>query len=174
MRKTYLYLIGGQLATISIPVVAQEAPVADIPEAVGQGEITPEALAQVQTWPAERPAAYEAWPQDAQAYFWTLNPERQELFWRLQDADKFTLVAMDDVAREEAWTMVESRMQAMGDEPDGTPPTAPAPVPEPGDAPMPDTTPDTTSDMPGDETPDDDIAGEPMTDDASDPDSIPR
>lgn len=157
MRKTYLYLIGGQLATISIPVVAQEAPTPPIPEAVGQGEITPENLAQVQTWPAERQAAYQAWPQDAQAYFWTLTAERQELFWRLQDADKLALVAMDDVAREEAWTMVEGRMQAMGDEP------AEAPA-SPAD--------DSTDDM-ADDTPDD-MDGEPMEPDGSDPDSIPR
>ena len=156
MRKTYLYLIGGQLATVSIPLMAQDAPVVSVPEAVGQGEITPENLAQVQTWPAERQAAYEAWPQDAQAYFWTLTAERQELFWRLQDADKLALVAMDDAAREEAWTMVEGRMQAMGDEPAATPPI----TPEPDDAPMPDTT--------------DDMAEEPMETDGSDPDSIPR
>ena len=170
MRKTYLYLIGAQVATISIPVLAQEAPAAALPDAVGQGEITPDNLAQVQTWPAERQAAYEGWPQDAQAYFWTLSAERQELFWRLQAADKLALVAMDDLAREEAWSMVESRMQAMGDEPVGTAPVTPEPEPDTDDAPMP----DTTDDIPGDDMPDDDMAGEPMPEDPSDSDSIPR
>ena len=171
MRKTFLYMMGGQLATIAIPVVAQDSmsPTIPPPELGGEGEITPDNVAQVQTWPIERQEAYSQWPQGTQAYFWTLTEERQEWFWQLQDTDKLTLVAMDDTAREEAWAMIEERMNALGNDASTDPasPTDPAGDPVPGD--------DDRAAAGTDPT-DPAMPREPMPDtpDGSDPDSIPR
>ncbi len=111
MRKTFLYLIGGQLATISIPAFAQDAaanpPVEPLPDEAVVGDLTPDQMAESDTWPAERQAMFKAWPLDAQAYFWSLPPERQALFWRLNDKDRLALTAMSDANRDAAWTMIE-------------------------------------------------------------------
>ena len=111
MRKTFMYLVGGHLATISIPLMAQEPVPKSIPDAVGGGTLTPDQMTAYDSWPEERKATYDAWPTDAQAYFWTLTPDRQEVFWMLRDEDKLAVVAMDDTAREEAWAVIESRLE---------------------------------------------------------------
>ncbi len=118
MRKTFLYLIGGHLATISIPALAQDVPatpVPPLPDNVGGGELTPDQMAAYETWPDDKRAMYDAWPTDAQAYFWTLPEARQSLFWRLGDNDKLAIVAMSDPDRDAAWTMIEERAAALGD-----------------------------------------------------------
>lgn len=132
MRKTFWYIVGGQLATISIPALAQDAPMDTAPEAQVDPAPAPSAgssahAAEVAGWPADRQQAYEGWPAEAQDYFWTLTPDRQALFFRLRDTDKLTLLAMDEAGRAEAWAMIESRA-AM------PPPESnmPAPAEEPG------------------------------------------
>lgn len=118
MRKTFWYILGGQIATMSIPALAQD-PSADpahdrdmMAEAPAQSATTDEAAdyeAQMRDWPEDKRIAYEAWSADAKSYFWSLSEERREVFWRLNDADKANLLALDDAGREQAWTMFERR-----------------------------------------------------------------
>lgn len=129
MRKTFLYLLGGQLASISIPVMAQEAPPDAIPEEVGGGTLTPDQMAAYDAWSPERQAQYDAWPTDAQAFFWTLPAARQGIFWMLRDEDKLALVTMDDNGREQAWVAIEQSIDTAP--PDPKPETEPA---EPADS----------------------------------------
>ena len=114
MRKTFWYILGGQLATISIPVMAQDIPETTAPppaDAQPAGAMmTPEQMAVVDGWPEERQVQFRQWPGDVQAYFWTLNSERQELFWRLADGDKLAMVAMDEAGREAAWSQIETQI----------------------------------------------------------------
>ncbi|NNC52001.1 MAG: hypothetical protein HKO08_03040 [Erythrobacter sp.] len=132
MRKTFLYFLGGQLATISIPVIAQESAPDAIPEEVGGGPLTPDQMAAFESWPPGRQAQYEAWPTDAQAYIWTLTPVRQDTFWMLKDEDKIAIVAMDDATREEAWGVIERRLDMTPADPmPDTEPVEPAQDPEP-------------------------------------------
>lgn len=132
MRKTFMYFLGGQLATISIPVMAQETAPDPIPEEVGGGPLTPDQMTAFESWPPGRQAQYEAWPTDAQAYFWTLPPVRQDTFWMLKDEDKLAIVAMDDATRGEAWAVIEQRLDMSS--PNSTPDTKPV---EPGQDPEP-------------------------------------
>ena len=138
MRKTFWYLVGGQLAVISIPAFAQSedidpAHTASPPE-VAQPAAEPQSpgdeMAAMEGWPEERRATYQSWPPDAQAYFWTLTPERQELFFLLRDTDRLAVVAMDEPGRAEAWRMIEERA-AQPAEPEDSPDAAPQ-----GDEPM--------------------------------------
>ena len=136
MRKTFWYIVGGQLATISIPAMAQDVG-ADpahgvqshpMPEQAQNTDQTPAHSAAMEAWPVERKAAYDGWTADAQEYFWTLMPERQELFFRLRDADRRVLVAMDEADRTKAWSTIESRAAAKPVDQDMS---APEPAPEP-------------------------------------------
>lgn len=131
MRRTFWYIVGGQLATISIPALAQDAaevpPAEALPDGVGQGELTPDQMAAYDGWPAEQKAVYDNWPTDTQAYFWTLTPDRQSLFFRLAENDRLALTAMSDPDRDAAWQMVEEKAAAQ----DATPPAGEAPMPEP-------------------------------------------
>ena len=121
MRKSFWYIVGGQLATISIPAMAQEveadpahsAQSHSMPQQVHDADRTPAHSAAMEAWPEERKDAFEGWSPDAQEYFWMLTPERQDLFFRLRDADRRTLVEMDEVARTQAWSTIESRAAAM-------------------------------------------------------------
>lgn len=132
MRKTFLYILGGQLATISIPVIAQEAAPDTVPEAIGGGALTPEQLTAFESWPSDRQARYEAWPSEVQAYFWTVPQERREHFWMLTDKDRQSLVAMDFATREQAWSIIEKRMSMPADRMQTMPgPEEPAETPEP-------------------------------------------
>ena len=114
MRKTFWYILGGQLATISIPVMAQDIPETTAPPPAdaqpAETMMTPEQMAVVDGWPEERQSQFRQWPGDVQAYFWTLTPERQELFWRLADGDKLAMVAMDEAGREAAWGQIETQV----------------------------------------------------------------
>lgn len=136
MRKTFWYIVGGQLATISIPAMAQDMG-ADPAHSVQNHSAhqqaqntdqTPAHSAAMEAWPVERKAAYDGWTADAQEYFWTLTPERQDLFFRLRDADRRTLVAMDEADRSKAWATIESRAAA---KPVDQHMSAPEPAPEP-------------------------------------------
>lgn len=120
MRRTFWYLVGGQLATISIPAMAQEQ---DIDPAHQAQPVDPADQATVPdtaedrrsamgAWSADRIAAYDGWPAEAQDYFWSLSPERQELFFRLRDTDRLAVVMMDEPGRDEAWRMIEERAGA--------------------------------------------------------------
>lgn len=113
MRKTFWYIVGGQLATISIPALAQDSAPEPVPEGVGQGDLSSDQTAVFDNWPAEQQASYSSWPSDAQTYFWTLSPERQEVFFLLRDEDKLVLAAMDDASREAAWMDIERRLEMM-------------------------------------------------------------
>lgn len=115
MRKTFWYIVGGQLATISIPAMAQDAPMDPAPDAQVEPAPAPSTgsnaadAAEMAGWPADQRQAYDAWPVEAQDYFWTLTPERKALFFRLRDTDRLTLLTMDEAGRAEAWAMIESR-----------------------------------------------------------------
>jgi hypothetical protein len=117
MRKTFWYILGGQLATISIPVMAQDIPETTAPPPAdvqpAEAMMTPEQMAVVDGWPEERQVRFRQWPGDVQAYFWTLAPERQELFWRMADGDKLALVAMDEAGREASWGQIETQVGGM-------------------------------------------------------------
>ncbi len=114
MRKTFWYILGGQLATISIPALAQDTPETTAPppaDAQPAGAMmTPEQMAVVDDWPEERQVQFRQWPGEVQEYYWTLVPERQELFWRLADGDKLAMVAMDEAGREAAWGQIETQI----------------------------------------------------------------
>ena len=114
MRKTSWYILGGQLATISIPAMAQDTPETTVPPSadaqLAEAMMTPEQMAVVDGWPEERQVQFRQWPGDVQAFFWTLAPERQELFWRLADDDKLAMVAMDEDGREAAWSQIETQI----------------------------------------------------------------
>lgn len=120
MRKTFWYIVGGQLAAISIPAMAQEKdidsahnaqPVAG-PDQAFAPDTAEDRQAAMDVWSADRIAAYDGWPAEAQGYFWTLSPERQELFFRLRDTDRLAVVMMDEPGRDEAWRMIEERAAA--------------------------------------------------------------
>ena len=136
MRKTFWYIVGGQLTTISIPAMAQDVgadPAHSVQnhsahQQVQNTDQTPAHSAAMEAWPVERKAAYDGWTADAQEYFWTLTPERQDLFFRLRDADRRTLVAMDEADRSKAWATIESRAAA---KPVDQHMSAPEPAPEP-------------------------------------------
>lgn len=114
MRKTFWYILGGQLATISIPVRAQDIPETTAPPPAdaqpAEAMMTPEQMVVVDGWQEERQVQFRQWPGDVQTYFWTPTPERQELFWRLADGDKLAMVAMDEAGREAAWAQIETQV----------------------------------------------------------------
>ncbi|MBO6768955.1 MAG: hypothetical protein JJ901_11735 [Erythrobacter sp.] len=118
MRKTSWYFIGGQLATISIPVVAQDAEPAPqvqpapLPTEPRNVPLSPDQQAIVDTWPAERQAEFLRWPPQVQAYYWALPPQRQDMLWQLTDRDRLAIADMDEAGRDEAWAIIESRLQA--------------------------------------------------------------
>lgn len=135
MRKTFWYILGGQLATISIPAMAQDAPETTAPPPAdaqpAEAMMTPEQMAVVDNWPEERQVQFRQWPGEAQGYYWTLVPERQELFWRLADGDKLAMVAMDEAGREAAWGQIETQIgEAESSEPDADADPDPDPVEE--------------------------------------------
>ncbi|KWV96265.1 hypothetical protein [Erythrobacter sp. AP23] len=139
MRKTFWYFIGGQLATISIPVVAQDtepAPQvqpAPLPTEPGNVPLSPDQQAIVDTWPAERQAEFLRWPPQVQAYYWALPPQRQDMLWQLTDRDRLAIADMDEAGRDEAWAIIESRLQA---NPMDDPPANEKPQPDqPGEPP---------------------------------------
>ena len=82
MRKTFWYIVGGQLTTISIPAMAQDVgadPAHSVQnhsahQQVQNTDQTPAHSAAMEAWPVERKAAYDGWTADAQEYFWTLMP----------------------------------------------------------------------------------------------------
>ncbi len=139
MRKTFWYIVGGQLATIAIPAFAQNVS-EPFSAGVGQGELTAEQQMAYDLWPAEKQVTYTSWPANAQTYFWTLPSERQDIFWMLRDEDRLVLVNMDDSERDAAWMEIETRLASMSGSPSGSPepwpvegPDADAPAPsEPG------------------------------------------
>ena len=97
MRNTIYYIVGGSLASISIPALAQDAPMQDAaPEVVAESSaaLSAEQQASYDGWPAEQQAQYDTWPGEVQTYYWTLTPERQSLFWRISDANKVTLAGL--------------------------------------------------------------------------------
>ena len=114
MRKTFWYILGGQLATISIPALAQE--IADdgtmaSPDAQPDAPMmTPDQMALVDTWPADQQAQFRQWPGEVQAYFWSLAPERQDIFWRLTDGDKVALAGMDEAGQAAAWARIDAQV----------------------------------------------------------------
>lgn len=110
MRRTFLYLLAGQLASISIPIMAQEPD--GLPEKVGEASLTAAQLATIESWPPEKQVEFRAWPMETQLYFWTLPSQRQAIFWKLRDEDKSALASMDDSAREKAWSMIEQKARA--------------------------------------------------------------
>ncbi|MBX7526686.1 hypothetical protein [Qipengyuania vesicularis] len=115
MRKTFLYLLAGQLASISIPIMAQESN--ELSDQLGETALTAEQLATIEAWPPEKQVEFRAWSADTQVYFWTLPPQRQAIFWKLRDEDKSALAGMDDIAREEAWLMIEQKTTGKSDHP---------------------------------------------------------
>ncbi len=114
MRKTFWYILGGQLATISIPAFAQDvgddgaAPPADAQPSAPM--MTPDQMATVDTWPADQQAQFRQWPGEVQTYFWSLAPERQDVFWRLTDGDKVALASMDDAGQAAAWARIDAQL----------------------------------------------------------------
>ena len=147
MRKTFWYIVGGQLATIAIPAFAQDAVAEPASEGVAQPQLTAQQQAQFDLWPADRQASYSAWPPEMQAYLWMLPPERQDVFWMLRDEDKTALVALDDAGCEAAWMEIERRLETMS-----------SPEPATGYS---ETTDDEMAEEPSPVEPDDDYAVEP-------------
>ncbi|MEZ5682151.1 MAG: hypothetical protein R3E14_12755 [Erythrobacter sp.] len=111
MRKTIWYIVGGQLAAISIPALAQDTAVDAAQPSTGQSAgpvMTPEQMAIVDSWPAEKQATFRQWPEEVRAYFWELPAERQDVFWRLNDSDKLAIATMDQAGRTAAWARIEA------------------------------------------------------------------
>ena len=126
MRNTIYYIVGGSLASISIPALAQDAPMQDAaPEVVAESiaALSAEQQASYDGWPAEQQAQFDTWPGEVQTYYWTLTPERQSLFWRISDANKVTLAGLSAEQQAQAWTQIEGQAAAQaataGTETDG-------------------------------------------------------
>lgn len=126
MRNTIYYIVGGSLASISIPAFAQDAPMQDAsPEVVAESSaaLSAEQQASYDGWPAEQQAQFDTWPGEVQTYYWTLTPERQSLFWRISDANKVTLAGLSAEQQAQAWTQIEGQAAAQaataGTETDG-------------------------------------------------------
>ena len=96
MCNTIYYIVGGSLASISIPALAQDAPMQDAALVVAESSaaLSAEQQASYDGWPAEQQAQFDTWPGEVQTYFLTLTPERQSLFWRISDANKVTLAGL--------------------------------------------------------------------------------
>lgn len=111
MRHTIWYIVGGQLAAISIPAIAQDtAPDAELPaiQHADGAMMTAEQMATVESWPAEKQAAFRRWPDEVRAYFWELPAQKQDVFWRLTDGDKLAITAMDQARRDAAWEKIDA------------------------------------------------------------------
>lgn len=126
MRNTIYYIVGGSLASISIPALAQDAPMQDAaPEVVAESSaaLSAEQQASYDGWPAEQQAQFDTWPGEVQTYYWTLTPERQSLFWRISDANKVTLAGLSAEQQTQAWAQIEGQAAAQaataGTETDG-------------------------------------------------------
>ena len=126
MRNTIYYIVGGSLASISIPALAQDAPMQDAsPEVVAESSaaLSAEQQASYDGWPVEQQAQFDTWPGEVQTYYWTLTPERQSLFWRISDANKVTLAGLSAEQQAQVWTQIEGQAAAqaatVGTETDG-------------------------------------------------------
>ncbi|TMM50151.1 hypothetical protein [Qipengyuania marisflavi] len=142
MRNTFWYIIGGQLATISIPAMAQEPPPTEA-EAPLADETVPAMMTAEQSaiyagWTAEKRAEHDGWADDIRAYFWTLPAARQDIFWRLTHNDKSALTAMVDADRVAIWDMLEKRIESQSAvTPPASEPTVVEPMAEPEPEPAP-------------------------------------
>lgn len=113
MRKTFHFIAGGALASLSIPASAQD--VSD--DAAADESVTAEAdlglsaeqQASYDSWPAELQGQFDAWPAEVQTYYWSLTPERRELFWRISDANKLTLSGLPAEQQAQAWMQIEAQ-----------------------------------------------------------------
>ena len=107
MRKTFYFIAGGALASLSIPAIAQDVSA----DAASDESVTAEAdlglsaeqQASYDSWPDELQGQFDAWPAEVQTYYWSLTPERRELFWRVSDTNKLTLSGLPSEQQAQAW-----------------------------------------------------------------------
>lgn len=117
MRKSHLYLFGVAIVTaffLAVSPGAAAVPGQTLAIAMQAEEraISPDQMAQFDSWPAEKQRQYDLWPPATKEYYWSLDPVRQGLFWRLADEDKIALTAMTGPEREATWRQIMSRVLA--------------------------------------------------------------
>ena len=78
-----------------------------IPEAAVAPELTPEAQARYDAWPAQVRERYDTADARQQTYVWALPPGRAAMFFALTPEDRDTLIAMEPEAQARAWAMIE-------------------------------------------------------------------
>lgn len=123
MRRTQFVSLFAAGAAMALPAAAQEAGAPATPPGPSAAQ-----QATLGSWPAEKQTEFASWPAEVQAYFWTLPSPRQELFWRLRVNDRAALAAMEAPKREEAWTMLEQKLDAMSSAPPPGNASPPAPA----------------------------------------------
>ena len=135
MRKTFYYIAGGALASISIPAMAQDVsaqePATAETVAAPAAELTAEQQVSYDGWPAEQQSQFDAWPEEVKAYYWSLTPDRQELFWRISDENKVTITVLSAEQQAQAWMQIETQAAAQAQAPAAAPEAAPAEEPTP-------------------------------------------
>ncbi|UYH56062.1 hypothetical protein N6L26_05780 [Qipengyuania sp. SS22] len=113
MRKTFYFVAGGALASLSIPTIAQDVSAdATSDEAVTAETnmgLSAEQQASYDSWPVELQGQFDAWPGEVQSYYWSLTPERRELFWRISDANKLTVSGLPAEQQAQAWMQIEAQ-----------------------------------------------------------------
>lgn len=103
--KTLTAISALSLAFAGVPLSAQIEPAMATSPAMSTEQTTI-----LESWPAERRAAFGALPAEQQYYFWTLSPTQMEAWWVLTETQRGQIMAMAPDQRVAVWTSIEAQI----------------------------------------------------------------